>query len=183
MVWVLLAVGAVSWVVVSSIRVGQGNTANIPLTGRDGTDEALAPTPSQILRTAQRRAGAWAMRLGPQLARDWPVARSVAIDGLHAVERVALRVRRAAAERPEVRRRTESAVRPTKRLVSTMPRRTPRRRRSIVAGPATWYEVKEQPWRTRIAAVIELVMLVSVVGIAVAGAVAAAGVTVVQLVR
>jgi hypothetical protein len=183
MVWVFLALAAVSWVVVSSIRIGQGNAANIPLTGQDRTDQPLAPSPNQILRTAHRRFAAWVVGLGPELAREWPVARSVAIDGLHAVERAALRARRAATERPEVRRRTESAVRPTKRLVSTMPRRIPRRRRSVIAGPATWYEVNERPWRTRMAAMIELVMLVSVVGIAVAGAVAAAGVTVVQLVR
>src|SRR5262245_59507081 len=121
MVLVFLALAAVSWVVVSSIRVGQGNTASSPdaglgtpfrLGGGDRAD-ALAPSPKQFLRSAQRVVGSWAVGLGPALARDWRVAKAVALDGLRGAARLASR-----------------------------------RRRSVLAGPATWYEVQERPWRT-----------------------------------
>jgi hypothetical protein len=193
MVWVLLALAAVSWVVVSSIRMGQGDTAgppgsvrgaDIPLPRQDRTEVPLAPTPGQILRTAHRRLGPGAAAFGQAWAADWRVARAVAVDGMHGLARLGGRTYRSAREHVEARRHpTTPAMATRERRVATMPSRTLQRRRSSVAGPATWYEVRERPWRTRVSALIELIMLVSVVGIVVAGAVAAAGVTVAQLVR
>jgi hypothetical protein len=180
MVWVLLVLAGVSWVVVSLIRVGEGDAAmpggsgtgtRLPVAKKGpSTSARLAPTLVEVWGTARTRLGPAARTFGRNLVRDGRVAFAVAADGLRGLGRAGARAGTLTAE----------AFRRRQLAGSTYPAR--RRCRGEMTRRAARYEVTERPWLTRMSSTVQLAMLVAIGAVLVAGAVTLAALVVAQLI-